>query len=213
MQRISSRSHAFYSRFVTHVAFLMTALWGSTSVHAQDEVVRIEEHWELLIAQADSQTNSPQIMMHFSPFGNDNEWHFEVDINHASLPQYQPGGFQVRAMQGSQVANDVRLLHDNRLASQYEFLEWVQIAQKQPTGWAFGIGYGNSTSWGSFGGPSTVVTIPDNNLPLKYSPTESLQNSGVLYARNRVERLTLKKVRYYFSNNQMVDVPVGQSVQ
>ncbi len=117
---------------------LVMTSWLATSsqAFAQGEVVRIEEHWELAITEADSQTNAPQIMMHFSPFGEGADWHFELDINHASLPSYAPGGFQVRAMQGNRVMSDVRLLDNNRLASQSELLTWVQIAQKQPSGWA-----------------------------------------------------------------------------
>ncbi len=117
------------------------------------EVVRIEEHWKLAITQADSQTNAPQVMMHFSPFGDESDLHFEIDLNHASVPEYSPGGFQVRAMHGDSVLSDVRLLSNVRLDAQSELLTWVQIAQKQPTGWAFAVGFGNSVSWGSFGGP------------------------------------------------------------
>ncbi len=177
------------------------------------EVVRIEEHWELAITQADSQTNAPQVMMHFSPFGDESDLHFEIDLNHASVPEYSPGGFQVRAMHGDSVLSDVRLLPNVRLDAQSELLTWVQIAQKQPTGWAFAVGFGNSVSWGSFGGPETVVSLPASEIPIKYSPQQSLATSGVIYAKNRVERLTLRKVRYYFSNNQSIDVAVDQSVE
>jgi hypothetical protein len=194
------------------VGCVLAILTLNSPLCAQTDIVRIEEHWELSLTQSDSQTNAPQVMMHFSPFGQESGWHFELDLNHASLPVYTPGGFQVRAMRGDQLVSDVRLLADDRLASSSELLTWVQIAQKQPTGWAFAIGYGNSTSWGNFGGPETVVTLPASDLTLNYSPADSLQNSGVVYAKNRVERLTLRKIRIYTSNGQMQEVLVGQSV-
>lgn len=199
-------------RNVYLVCTLLIAGWPLTGLRAQNDIVRIEEHWELAITQADSQTNAPQIMMHFSPFGAESDLHFELDLNHASAPAYAPGGLQVRAMDGNRVLSDVRLLDDNRLASNSEVLSWVQIAQKQPTGWAFAIGYGTSTSWGAFGGPPTVVTLPTGELPLNYSPEASLQNSGVIYAKNRVERLTLRKVRYYLNSNEYRDVTIDRSV-
>jgi hypothetical protein len=189
---------------------------AATICHGQlegQEVIRIEEHWELAITQTDSQTNAPQVMMHFSPFGGDSDLHFEVDLNHASLPEYSPGGFQVRAMQGDLVVSDVRLLPNQRLDSQSEVLTWVQIAQKQPTGWAFALGFGNSASWGGFGGPETVVALTNTDLPVKYSPQDSVSASGVIYAKNRVERLTLRKVRTYFNNNQFTDVAVDLTVE
>ncbi len=213
MWQVGNQTTRCYQAILACGLVMTSWLATSSQAFAQGEVVRIEEHWELAITEADSQTNAPQIMMHFSPFGEGADWHFELDINHASLPSYAPGGFQVRAMQGNRVMSDVRLLDNNRLASQSELLTWVQIAQKQPSGWAFAIGYGNSTSWGGFGGPETVVSIASGDLPLSYSPANSLQNSGVIYARNRVERLTLRKVRYYYSTNQFLDVPVGLSVE
>ncbi len=184
-----------------------------STLKAQVEVIRIEEHWELVITEADSQTNAPQLLMHFSPFGTDVDAHFELDLNHASMPAYSPGGFQVRAMNGEQLLSEVRLIPDVRLNSASETLTWVQIAQKQPDGWAFAIGFGNSQSWGSFGGPGTVVSLTGLNLPVKYDPLDSLKNSGVVFAKNRVDRLTLRKLRYYYSNNQYRDVVVDTSVQ
>lgn len=194
------------------VCSLLASLTCSLPASSQ-EIIRIEEHWELAITQADSQTNAPQVMMHLSPFGGDSDLHFELDLNHASLPEYSPGGFQVRAMQGDRLVSEARLLPGNRLDAQSELLTWVQIAQKQPTGWAFAVGFGNSATWGSFGGVETIVTLPGSELPIKYSPEDSLASSGVIYAKNRVQRLTLRKVRYYFSNNQSVDVAVGSSVE
>jgi hypothetical protein len=188
------------------------ALCGSQLL-AQSSIVRIEEHWELEIKQADALTNAPQVMMHFSPFGNNSDFHFEVDINHASVPSYQAGGLQVRAMQGSDCLSQVRLLSDQRLNAQSEILSWTQIAQKQEAGWAFAIGFGNSDSWGAFGGAESIVALPNVDLPVQHSAALSLQSSGVIYAKNRVHRLTLRSVRYYDSSGQSIDLTVDQSVE
>ena len=185
----------------------------ASSLNAQVDVTRIEEHWELEITEADSQTNAPQLLMHFSPFGADVDAHFELDLNHASMPNYSAGGFQVRAMQGERLVSEARQMQDVRLNSTSETLTWVQIAQKMPEGWAFAIGFGNSQSWGGFGGPNTIVTLAGVNQPLQYSPLDSLKNSGVVFAKNRVDRLTLRKIRYYYSNNQYRDLAVDASVQ
>ncbi len=136
---------------------------------AQTNLVRIEEHWELAITEADSQTNAPQVMLHFSPFGEDSDFHFELDLNHASLPQYSPGGFQVRAMQGDQLLSEARQLANVRFDAAAETISWIQIAQKQPAGWAFAVGFGTSQSWGSFGGPETIVSIPRVDLDVHYN--------------------------------------------
>lgn len=180
---------------------------------AQSDLVRIEEHWELTITEADRQTNAPQVMLHFSPFGEDSDFHFELDLNHASLPQYSPGGFQVRAMQGEKLLSEARLLSNVRFDAAAETISWIQIAQKQPSGWAFAVGFGTSQSWGNFGGPETIVSIPQADLRTSYNPQDSITASGVIFAKNRVDRLTLKKVRLYYGDNQSRDVSVGVSVQ
>lgn len=183
-----------------------------STARGQSPIIRLEEQWELEVRQADVRTNAPQILMHFSPFGQSSDYHFEIDINHASVPEYKPGGIQVRAMQGNQCLNSARILADQRLNAQSEVITWTQIAQKQPTGWAFAIGFGNSTSWGAFGGPDSIVSLPDLPLTVQYSPTASLQSSGVIFAKNRVERLTLRSVRYYDSAGKVYDISVGQSI-
>lgn len=180
---------------------------------AQSAIVRIEERWELEIKQADALTNAPQLMMHFSPFGSKSDYHFEVDINHASIPAYDAGGLQIRAMDGAKCLNQVRLLGGERLNAQSEILSWTQIAQKQDEGWAFAIGFGTSDSWGAFGGPESIVVLPNIDLAVDHSPDLSLQSSGVIYAKNRVHRLTLRSLRYYDSAGNFVDVNVDRSVQ
>jgi hypothetical protein len=71
----------------------------------------------------------------------------------------------------------------------------------------FEITNGSSTTWGSFGGQGYLkASVPTTLANLNtYNPDVSVQNSGVSYAANRVESLTLKGVRLFLSTEEQLN--------
>ena len=195
------------------VCFALVWLIPASRLTAQVGVMRVEEDWELELTQPDSQLDAPQVLLVLSPLGEEHDIHFEVDINHASLPSYLSGGLQMRAMHGAECVDQKRLLDGQRLTVESDMIRWTQIVEKQPTGFAFGITKGTSSSWGAFGDAASHVTLSGNSGDFNYSPANSLSRSGVTYAGNRVKQLTLRKVRYVDLTGTTTEIDVNQAVQ
>lgn len=200
---------------VVRIAVCFAVVWliPTSRLTAQVGVMRIEEDWELELIQPDAQLDAPQVLLVLSPLGEGSDVHFEVDINHASLPSYYSGGLQIRAMQGAECVEQKRLLDGQRLTVESDVIRWTQIVEKQPTGFAFGISNGTSLSWGAFGDAASHVTLSGNSGAFNYSPANSLSRSGVTYAGNRVKQLTLRKVRYVDLTGNTTEIDVNQAVQ
>lgn len=197
-------------RLALCVSFL--GLLPTAALPAQVAVMRIEEDWELELIQPDARLDAPQVLVVLNPLGEANDAYFAVDINHASLPSYLSGGLQIRAMQGTTCIDQRRLLDGQRLTVESDLIRWTQVVERQSDGFAFGITSGTSTSWGSFGDAINYVKLSASGS-FNYSPATSLARSGVIYAGNRVRRLTLKKVRLINSAGNVTEVPVDQSAQ
>ena len=70
----------------------------------------------------------------------------------------------------------------------------------------FEVRNGQSETWGSFGDEEGLrQSVPFNSGTLEgYSPQSSVKNSRVGYARHRVKRYELKRVRYILDNGEVV---------
>lgn len=190
----------------------MLGLLPAKTLPAQVGLMRVEEDWELELMQPDARLDAPQVLLVLNPLGESSEAHFEVDINHASLPTYLSGGLQLRAMQGADCVDQQRLLDGQRLTVESDVVRWTQVVERQDSGFVFGITTGSSSSWGSFGDTGTYVRLPASGV-FTYSPATSLSRSGVIYAGNRVKRLTLARVRLIDSSGHTTELAVDQSVQ
>lgn len=199
---------------LARLALCFSAFWlfSAGDVSAQSTLMRIEEDWQLELIQPDARLDAPQVLLVLSPFGESSDAHFEVDINHASLPNYLSGGLQVRAMQGTSCADQKRLLDGQRLTVESDIIRWTQVVERQADGLAFGITGGTSASWGTFGDTTSYVKLPAGG-DFNYSPATSLSRSGVIYAGNRVKQLTLSKVRFIDSTGQTTELVVDKSVE
>lgn len=190
---------------------------GAATGYGQAPIVRIEEDWELNVQQPDQELDAPQIATTMVPFGADSDLLFQVDLNHASYPNFSKGGYQVRANIDSDCLASVRYFNDQRLSFDSEIVRWTQVVQQTQSGFAFGVKAGTSTTWGSFGGNHAFVLISyadaASNSLAQYSPAHSLENSGVTYASNRVAWLRLKRVRLFDSVGNVTEYVVNQDVQ
>ncbi len=199
-------------RFAVGAALQVLFTFASAYVHAQN-VVRIEEEWALQVREPDLQLNSPQITTAMLPFGGSSSVIAYLDINHSSAPDYSPGGFQVR-LESPSNSSSKRILGGTSLNRNSETIKWTQVLVKYQDQVSFGIVSGSSQTWGYFGGIEsfTSCNVGNGNSSLdNYSPTDSLQNSGVIFGGNRVASLTLLRVRIYNSLGQMVEVTINQS--
>ena len=204
-------------RSKTSATLLLAAVASTSSLAIAQEIVRIEEDWELHVSQPDSQIDAPQITTTIAPFGDTSETIFQVDLNHASWPSFSSGGLQIRICDDTTCSSQKRFLDDTRLSHPSETVLWTQVVQKVTNGFYFGIKDGSSDTFGSFGGNSSFVFISNadagaSNLEL-YRHEDSLSNSGVTFASNRVGWLRLKKLRLYNSVGQVSEWTLNADAQ
>jgi hypothetical protein len=172
------------------MALSLTApVWGQSG-----QVVSIEEHWELRLAQPDPDRSAPQTTMVVSPNGNVDGVHFLFTLNHAMVPDYVPGGMQVQFWDGGSLLDTVSA-GSGTLSSNEEVVRWVHRLSLEDGNMKFQVSDGQSETWGPFGGDELTVSQPTSFTSLnQYRPAVSLTESQVNYAENRVTSLTLTKL-------------------
>lgn len=200
-------------------AYLAMALISCSTyaASAQQNIVRIEEDWQLHVSQPDAQLDAPQVTTTMVPFAGQTDLLLQIDLNHGSNPTFSQGGLQVRACMGEECLDQARVLSDVRLQHNSETVDWTQVVQLANNGFYFGIINGSGETWGEFGGMSTAIFVEyssvGGNFSLNsYTPQHSLENSGVAYASNRVGHLRLKKIRVHMANGQVNEYQLNQDV-
>jgi hypothetical protein len=176
-------------------AFIAASVFATLTWADSSRVVRVEEHWELQVAQPDSELSAPQTTMVMSPTGNLAGVHFLFTLNHATVPDYAPGGVQVQLWDGGELV-DAHATHDGvTLDHSEEVVRWVQRIELHDGQLSFQVRDGESETWGAFGGDDLKSTVSTSLTALNsYRPSVSLTESQVGYAENRVVSLTLTKL-------------------
>jgi hypothetical protein len=200
-----------FDRIASCIAAQLVLAAASAYLPAQS-IVRVEEEWALQVLEPDEQLNSPQITTCMMPFGSNSSKIVYLDINHGSYPDYSPGGLQLRVEQNGQITDSKRILSSVNLNRSSETIKWTQILVQQGNQTRFGIVSGQSQTWSYFGGVETFTQVTSNSTNLDaYRPTDSLANSGVVYAGNRVASLTLLRIRLYNTLGQVAEIAINQS--
>lgn len=196
------------------VQFRWLAAWGAAIAAAAfcpaasaNDVYRVEEDWELVVADPDATTVAPQVTTSISPLGHINGLHATFEINHRTVPSYSPGGLHFHVWNGESRLS-TRDDSSNALVSQTgEVVRWTQrMTLVDNTLW-LSVREGTSSTWGNFGAEGNLrisMTTNLNNLN-EYSPEVSVAQSGIGFASNRAESLVLKRVRRTFNNGQVVE--------
>lgn len=185
---------------------LVLVLVGSFSASyaiAQSRIVSIEEHWELRIDEPDVATSAPQTTMVMSPTGNLYGQHFLFMINHETAPDYRPGGMQVQLWNGETMVEYEESNEYGNLSYDSEVIRWAQRLSLNDGTLKFEID-GTSLTWGQFRGYDVDLSTPTSLTELNgYLPAISLTESQVGYSENRVESLTLQKIRWVTDDGQV----------
>jgi len=194
--------------FLGSLAILLILAWASVAwAQSEPTIVRVEEDWELVIGTPDPDTDAPQVSCAISPTGNLEGWHAALELNQQGLPVYAAGGLQLQVWEGDAAVSDRRFPNGAVLATPGEVIHWTQSMKLEDGNLTFDVITGTSTTWGAFGGQgylkaSVASTLRNLNA---YSPAVSAANSGVSYAANRVQSLTLKRVRYFTSTGAQIE--------
>lgn len=170
-------------------------------------ITRVEEDWELVVAEPDVDSDAPQVTSVLSPFGHLESIYAAFEFNHRSQPEFTAGGLHVQVWNGEETLANRASNFTNKLEHSGETVRWTQVMELEGGTLHFEVANGSSTSWDEFGsGHSLRVSVESSLTTLAgYSSSVSVDNSGVGYAGNRVTSLTLKRVRRYLINNELLD--------
>jgi hypothetical protein len=176
-------------------------------------VMMVEEDWELVINEPDADNAAPQITCVMSPVNNADGVHSLLEMNHASLPEWEAGGMQLQVWSGDEWLT-LRDHADFTLHHSSETVTWTRRMSLGVGKLHFSVVNGHSDSWGDFGGTGTIkLTIDSLLLDLNgYDPDISKVQSGVGFGAQRVNSLKIKRVRYYDALGDLIDQDTTERV-
>jgi len=182
----------------------LTAGLGAQS--PSPDVYRVEEDWELVVGEPDLDSNGPQVTCTISPADMQTAY-CAFDINYHTQPEYSAGGLQLHTWDPTDPVEIANSSHTGMLQYGGETVTWTQTMTWNDNVLTFRVLNGQSQTWGHFGRPNGLLVL---NLPTSlanlnsYDPNVSLDNSGVSFASNLVNSLTLTAVRWYDVNGNLI---------
>ncbi|MFN0199654.1 MAG: hypothetical protein ACKVT0_23110 [Planctomycetaceae bacterium] len=183
-------------------------VWTNSVFADEPSIVRIEEDWVVEVSNPEEELSSPQIITSMSSTDELADVHAIFELNHRTLPEYAAGGMGLQLW-----SNDTNL--ENRwspktasLSFEDETIYYTMRMELQEGNIDFEVRNGYSTTWSSFGnyGYLKVGTTTTQTSLSQYDPEVSVANSRIAFAKHRVQRFGILRVRYYTHDNQLVDV-------
>ena len=170
------------------------------------QTVRIEEDWEVEIGTPEPAGNAPQIINVFSPRQSLNGAYAVFEVNHSTQPTYSAGGMQLQCWIGDENVDYCSSVEGHALETADELISYTLTMSLRSDSLLFEVRNGQSETWGPFGDQEILrQAVPFASGTLAgYSPQSSVKNSRVGYARHRVKRYELKRVRYILDNGEVI---------
>lgn len=168
--------------------------------------VRVEEDWVLVVSAPAIADNSPQVTCAIAP-QNIGGGYLALDVNCHTQPGYSAGGVQIHVWSPNSPMLVANADKTAMLQTDNETISWTtRMALTPGQSLTFQILNGVSTTWGDFTDNGNLsLSVATTLMDLTgYSPTVSIQNSGVSYATNRVTSLTLKAIRWYSASGTLL---------
>ncbi|MGE3180738.1 MAG: hypothetical protein AB7N71_03850 [Phycisphaerae bacterium] len=160
-------------------------------------VVHIEEDWEAVLNEPETELDTPQFHTSMSPMADADALSFQASWNYRDDDGFEAGGMQYNINVFDDVVNQ-RTVREDKLSQVAETVSWTKVMAIVPGNVGFFVKNGQGQTWGSFGGSSTLVVHPSGLNSLSgYNTEDSVKNSWVSFGANRVNMLRIKEVRYY----------------
>ena len=175
------------------VAFLVVQ---PSFAQSPNDIVRIEEHWELRVDTPSSCYASPQIANAFAPVKQGDVLYATLNMNHHTFNgDFAAGGLELELWNGDYLLASVRSDKNDILSTDGEVISWKQVITVDDYGIIrFSVCDGASTTWGHFGSNLKLAVYTNLSSLNTYVPDDSVDHSGVVFGANRVDHLRLTKV-------------------
>jgi hypothetical protein len=182
------------------LALLLCLATARAPAQSAGPITRVEEDWELVLGTPSLVDAGPQITTTMSPTADNSRTFFAFNLNYRDAP-FRPGGLQVRCFHGDQEITTPETQKTASCQATGELITWTQRLTVTSGVATFDVIAGQSSTWGPFGqGDNLRVSVTSALADAEgYDPDASVAHSGVSWQSNRVERMTLRAVRYYAS--------------
>lgn len=200
--------------FLASVAVALAAAGAVTATQPPSNVLIVEEDWQLVIREPDPDRNAPQVTCVVSPVGNLEGVYAAFDLNHRSQPYYLAGGLQLQYWSGESCLENNKFSNTSVAATANETVRWTTRMRLLNGRIYFSVRNGTSTTWSNFGTSGSLrINRPTTLSNLNgYDSNVSVQHSGVGFAANRVDSLTLLRVRRTLDTGEVVTDNESRSV-
>lgn len=180
---------------------------GSVSIaESPQDVVKIEEYWELSIKDPDASYAAPQITNAFAPVKQGEVLYATFNLNHRlGNDVFEAGGLELELWHGDLLLGRKSSDKQGLLATPGEVVKWRQVIDISDNGVIrFSIKDGTSTTWGTFGSSLSLAIATTLQSLNDYHPNDSINHSGTVFAANRVNYRKLAKVIATLRSGQTV---------
>jgi hypothetical protein len=194
--------------------FVVLALLFPAAAMGQN-VVRVEEDWELEIGEPDVNSVGPQVLTTMSPNADLTGTYFTMEINHRSAPSWTPGGISIHRWTGEGRNASFDRADRTIMQTGSETVTWTQALYHDNGRLHFKVFNGISSTWGLFGYSSLLKldTSWGTDHINNYTPAVSVAQSGAAYAGNRIHILKIKCIRVTLSDGSVLTDNTERIVQ
>lgn len=197
------RPRLFYAAALLSAAILPAVPIGVVSAQVPPALPAapdmIQEDWKLVIGIPDPVAVGPQITTVMSPDTTAKPAPFAAfDMNYLEYPAFFAGGMQVQVWSNDKIITAASQ-GGGLFNTPGEVVTWTQSMWLSEGRIGYDVDNGQSTTWGQFGQGATLRVGFDTQLSslASYDPDDSANRSGASWESNRVQSLTLVRVRYY----------------
>lgn len=162
-------------------------------------IMRVEEDWEVLVADPDPTLDVPQIVTVFGPTDPAFGTYVLFEMNHGTLPSYGRGGMQLQVWWTDYLIGYLSQYAPTQLSTANETVTFTTVTRLHDTKLRMYVINGNSTTWGQFGSNNALyIWLASDRTDLNpYDADSSINNSRVTFGANRVDHYCRKEIRFY----------------
>jgi hypothetical protein len=185
---------------------LTVAMLGMASTASAQDIIKVEEDWEVVLGVPDQLVCGPQIITAMSPYNDIERTYFTLEINHRSIPYWTPGGISMHQWDGEFRVQSYDRADRTVMSTDNEVVRWTQRMYLESNRLVFEVVNGTSSTWGPFGisGLFKVKANWNKTHINEYTPAVSVAESAVTYAGNRVHSMKIKEIRLFLNDGEML---------